>query len=303
MAKIYKLSNDTSGDYSHFIFYEGEGSGVTSFRDDTFLMSNSQVESKTYHLFMDKSDMGKLNFKTDFSLSEECLILSEKAFNVLEPFLTGAGKEIKAEHNSKRKKIVVFFPDSCKAPLDIVDFDWSDWKLIEGDKDGKCYDYFMFRNIFLNKNSLSIGRDLFILEKTNMSPIFVTDEFKRIVEKNELKGFSFEYVVFDSEQDQNWRFELIKSKLDCPQYGKIIRDAFNFYENKEMFDEIDYKKKSIEEYPFEMEYQNRLKEGTINMIRSIKDAYNEKPHRLMDYYCFLGAHNIKIKDKYSYLLI
>lgn len=128
----------------------------------------------------------------------------------------------------------------------------------------------LFRNIFLNKNYLSIGRDLFILEKTNMSPVFVTGEFKRIVEENDLKGFSFEYVVFDSEQDQNWRFELIKSKLDCPQYGKIIRDAFNFYENKEMFDEIDYKKKSIEEYPFEMEYQNRLKEGTINMIRSIK---------------------------------
>lgn len=108
-------------------------------------------------------------------------IFSEKAIQVLKEILEKTGQIIPIETESKRKKYYGFYPSKNVYDGSIINWEKSRWWQAEK---GKIID-----KLVLNNNS---PKDdfLFTLFDERMNA-FVTEKFKELVEKNDLKGFDF----------------------------------------------------------------------------------------------------------------
>lgn len=132
-----------------------------------------------------QSDTGKKNFKTDINIVSGLIILSDRALEVLKPIFEGKGQFVEIETGSKRKKFFGFYPNNCGYELDMVNLEKTDWSQAEK---GKLFYRFVFNNTYPKEEYL------FTLKEA-LSTIFVTDKFKELVEKNNLKGFDFSREV------------------------------------------------------------------------------------------------------------
>lgn len=132
---------------------------------------------------------GLKNFKKDIALKSGLMILSQKALEVFKPFIENKGQIIQIETDSKRKKFFGFYPNNCGYSLEIVNLKKTDW--IQAEK-GKMFYKFVFNNKYPKEDYL------FTLNEALIT-IFVTEKFKDLVEKNDLKGldFSKEVQIFD----------------------------------------------------------------------------------------------------------
>lgn len=188
--KIYELQTNLE-EYSHI--YQK----VTDINDlfiYKYYKSNwekiNSEEYKPISLGLNKSGEGKKNYKTDIGkINGKLLVLSEEAVKVLNPILQVTGQLLAVTSDSKRKKFIGFYPSKNVKPLTYVNLELSDW-------DEASYGKF-FRKIILNKLDFT-NEYLFVINEVNIG-IFVTEKFKELVEKNNLKGFDFSREVLVNE--------------------------------------------------------------------------------------------------------
>ena len=138
----------------------------------------------------DKSEEGKRNFQMDIGIIDGSLmILSEKAINVLKNIIEETGQIIPIETESKKKKFFGFYPNKNVYDSSIINFEKSDWKQAEKGK--------IIHKVVLNNN---YPKDdyLFTLFDVRTS-IYVTEKFKELVEKHDLKGFDFSKEILVSD--------------------------------------------------------------------------------------------------------
>ena len=129
-----------------------------------------------------KSESGKKNYQFDVCVDYCLLILSERAVEVLKPILASKGKFITLDTPSKRKKYIGFYPNNVYSN-DLADLSKSDWG--ENDK-GKLFFKVAFKNYPQDEY-------IFVVDGSALV-IYATEKFKKLVEKNELKGLYFEEV-------------------------------------------------------------------------------------------------------------
>ena len=188
MNKIYKLREDTEN-YAHFIEQQDNV-------DKTFFNKYWEwktIDLETYQpvkLKLYASDTGKKNFQTDIALiNGNLLILSEKSVNILKNILEQTGQIIPVETESKKKKFYGFYPNKNVYDSSIINFEKSDWRQAEKGK--------VIYKLILN-NKYPQNDHLFTLFDVRTS-IYVTDKFKELVEKNDLKGFDFSREILVSD--------------------------------------------------------------------------------------------------------
>lgn len=128
-----------------------------------------------------KSDLGKKNYQFDFSDSLlPFLIFSENAITILKDILIPRGKILDILTESKRKKYFGYYPTN-NYPQGILDLKKSNYK--------KYPNGLLIKKPVLVKDKIPDDY-LFTIEE-DISRIFVTDKFKKLVEENALVGFEF----------------------------------------------------------------------------------------------------------------
>lgn len=180
MSKVYELKQDTEN-YANFV--EIRKKLEDSFSYQYFNWKNIDLNNYKPLIFkLYASDTGKKNFKTDIScISGGLFIFSESAIKLFKDIFEETGQIIPIETESKRKKFYGFYPN--KKPYDgsIINFEKSIWRQAEKGK--------IISKLVLN-NNYPKEEYLFTLNDEPMNA-FVTEKFKELVEKNNLKGFDF----------------------------------------------------------------------------------------------------------------
>jgi hypothetical protein len=126
-------------------------------------------------------DNGKKNYQMDIARTNGLIIFSEKAIDILKDILEQTGQIVPIITESKRKKFFGFYANKNIYDDSIINFEKSDYAQYEKGK--------VFRKIILN-NQYPKNDYIFTLASYAMG-CFVTEKFKEIVEKNDLKGFEF----------------------------------------------------------------------------------------------------------------
>jgi hypothetical protein len=180
MNKVYKLKNDLEN-YAHFL-------EIRENVDNMFIDKYwrwKEIDLNTYEPVkyeLCSGDNGKKNYKMDIAKTSMGLIIfSEKAINALKNILEKTGQIVPIITESKRKKFFGFYPNKNIYDDSIINFDKSEWRQAEKGK--------IFQKIVLN-NQYPKNDYIFTLSSYAMG-CFVTEKFKEIVEKNDLKGFEF----------------------------------------------------------------------------------------------------------------
>ena len=179
MSKVYELQNDLEN-YAHFLeTYEDVNN---TFLDKYWKWKT--IDLKTYEPVQYEllgSDTGKKNYQFDISRTNGLIIFSEKAIEVLKEILEQNGQIVPIITPSKRKKFFGFYPNKNIYDDSIINLKKSDFAQYEKGK--------VFRRIVLN-NQYPKNDYIFTLASYAMG-CFVTEKFKEVVEKNDLKGFEF----------------------------------------------------------------------------------------------------------------
>jgi hypothetical protein len=182
MSNIYELKED-SKNYS--VFYE-----IYDNLDNVFIkkywgwqtIDLDDYQPVKFKLY--KSDEGKKNFQMDIGIESSLIILSERAVEVLKDILDKTGQIIPIETESIRKKFYGFYPNKNIYNSSVINLNKSKWKKVEKEK-------IMYKTIF---NSDALKNDpLFVLSDDPLK-VYVSEEFKEIVENNNLKGLDFSAV-------------------------------------------------------------------------------------------------------------
>lgn len=188
MNKVYQLKQDLEN-YANFL--EQWDNLENTFHNkywnwkDVNLDTYQPIKVKLY-----TSDTGKKNFKTDISrITGGLFIFSEKAIQVLKEILEQTGQVIPIETESKRKKFYGFYPNKNTYNDSIINLEKSVWREAEKGK--------IINRLVLN-NSYPKDDYLFTLFDEPMDA-FVTEKFKDLVEKNDLKGFDFSKEILISD--------------------------------------------------------------------------------------------------------
>ncbi len=180
MNKVYKLHADLEN-YSYFHEkYNNIGNKfIKKYWDWKHIDLNLYIPVE-YKLCAGNNN--KKNYKIDIStFSSGLIIFSENAINVLKDVLEQCGQIVPIITDSKRKKFFGFYPNKNIYDDSIINLEKSEWRQA---KKGK-----IFQKIVLNNN---YPKDdyIFVLSSYAMG-CFVTEKFKDLVEKNDLKGFEF----------------------------------------------------------------------------------------------------------------
>lgn len=132
-------------------------------------------------LELHSSDTGKKNYKFDFSgFLSPFLIFSENALSVLDFILTPRGQYLDIITSSKRKKYFGYYPTNVY-PKGILDLEKSVYS--------EYPNGLLIRKPVLIKDKIPDDY-LFTIEE-DISRIFVTEKFRKLVEEHNLIGFEF----------------------------------------------------------------------------------------------------------------
>jgi hypothetical protein len=180
MTKIYLLTGDYAENSS---FIENYPNGTESIIGRS--MEQHWLPFQDYNpiiLELHASNTGKKNYKFDFSgsLIPFC-IFSEKALDILKSILLPHGQLFDVITDSKRKKYFGYYPTN-KYPKGLLDLEKSNYK--------EYPNGLLIRKAVLKKNKLPKD-DIFCIEE-DFSRIYVTENFKNIVETSGLLGFCFD---------------------------------------------------------------------------------------------------------------
>ena len=180
MSKVYKLKCDLEN-YSYF--HEKYTDVHNMFIDKYWSWKHIDLniyEPVKYELYA--GDNGRKNYQMDIStFTNGLIIFSEKAIEVLKDILEKTGQIVPIVTESKRKKFFGFYPNKNVYDDSIINFEKSEYNQYEKGK--------VFHKIVLN-NNYPKNDYIFVLFDEPMI-VFVTEKFKELVEKNNLKGFEF----------------------------------------------------------------------------------------------------------------
>lgn len=177
--KLYFLQSDITN-YCSFIqdYPDGEESIIGRSRDQGWRrFGNDYIEIS---LELRSNNFGKKNYQFDFSGSlSPFFVFSELGVNHLFDILNPRGQFLDVRTASKRKKFIGYYPTNVL--YECVD------------KQKSIYtEYpkgFMFEKLVLVKNNIT-DEYLFSINE-NISGVFVTDKFRKLVEEIGLLGFDF----------------------------------------------------------------------------------------------------------------
>lgn len=175
------------------------------------------------------------------------VIFSEKAISILKPILERTGQILPIITPSKRKQFFGFVPSRALFSNNIINMVKSNWT--------KCELDILIREIILNQNAPT---DQFLFSFQDNPMIVVDENFKQIVEDNDLKGFDFNSPVQAIPEKHLERNEVIiqknseRFKLKMEYIKKYGEDAY-------FINHIPYKK-----------LNKRLKEQFDEQHRQIK---------------------------------
>ncbi|EEI47597.1 TPA: hypothetical protein ACSEXO_003548 [Proteus mirabilis] len=176
---VYYLKSDMVN-YCSFIqnYPDGEESIMGRSRDQGWRrFGNDYTEIS---LELRSNDFGKKNYQFDFSSAlSPFFVFSESGANHLFDILNPRGQFLGVRTASKRKKFIGYYPTNVLSEC--------------VDKEKSIYtEYpkgFMFEKLILVKNNIT-DEYLFSINE-NISGVFVTDKFRKLVEKIGLLGFDF----------------------------------------------------------------------------------------------------------------
>ena len=292
--KIYELKNNYD-DFSHFIEMRDY------FVNDTWEW-NSPVLNKIYRHEMGRSNKNLKNFKLDVSRKINYLILSDRAKPLFEEYRTF----FNIETDSKKKNFNGFFPNKCVIDSSFIDLRTSDYEVLE---DGNLH----LKNVFFLKNIENIDFELFVIEGQN-STIYITDKMKEKLERENLGGFSFNLIAYDSNKPDysEWKLNVIKDGIKEHKWSDVIRKVYNFNGSVDGFEKIVENKFLVEEQPFLELYEQYkdflyIQDSEYPLITKY-EALCAKNEKLLDkvnqlrlFFSFLREKDIFIKSKYSML--
>lgn len=180
MSKVYELKQDTES-YANFI--EQRDNFQDAFHYKYWGLKNIDLkEFKPIKLKLYASDTGKKNYQTDISyISSGLFVFSESAIKVFKDIFEEAGQILPVETESKRKKFFGFYFNKKPYGGSIINFEKSVWRQAEK---GKLISKLVLNNDYPKEEYLFTLWD-------HPSYCFVTEKFKELVEKNNLKGFDF----------------------------------------------------------------------------------------------------------------
>lgn len=180
MSKVYKLKSD-SENYSFFLEQSNhvDNKFIRKYWEWKHIDLNL-YEPVIYKLY--QGDNGKKNYQLDISsFGSGLIIFSDKAITFLKEVLESCGQIVPIITESKRKKFVGFYANKNIYNESIINLNKSEFNQCENNK--------VFRKIVLNhkypKNDF-----MFVLVQ-DPTIVFVTEKFKHLVEKHDLKGFDF----------------------------------------------------------------------------------------------------------------
>lgn len=179
MTKIYMLKSD-SENYSFFL-------EQSSHIDNKFIkkywgwkhINLESYEPVNYKLY--SGDNGRKNYHMDISsYGNGLIIFSEKSIEILREILESSGQMVPIITESKRKKFLGFYANKNIYDDSIINLNKSEFNQYENGK--------LFYKIVLNK--CPENNFIFVLA-SEPTKVFVTEEFKNLVEKYNLQGFDF----------------------------------------------------------------------------------------------------------------
>lgn len=207
--KFYKLTQDIEH-FSLFLeqpLYKGNYFSINCpFFNFIDISTYKPLEFELY-----RSDSGKLNYKMDIArFSSTIFIISDITINAFNGLFEKSGTILPIKTKSKRKKFFGFIPNKSFLSDDIINFHQSDWFY------GFSFRY--FHDIVLNQNA-PIDNMLFSFNYSKT--IIVNEEFKNIVEKNNLQGFNFSNEIPLIHEDLSQRDYIDQQKRKERELFKI----------------------------------------------------------------------------------
>jgi len=180
--KVYRLHADMER-FSIFL-WKDKGGGY----DKNFIIQMSHRDGRPFgssyipqEFILERSDTGKLNYKMDVStFTSPFIIFSEKAVDILKETLEKTGEILPIITQSTRKTFFGFHPTLRMKNC----VNWEESTYTEYPNGEK-----QLRKIVLFEKAIS-QKKLFMIEESP-STVFVNDDFKKLVEKEDLKGFDF----------------------------------------------------------------------------------------------------------------
>ncbi|WP_424409893.1 imm11 family protein [Pasteurella sp. PK-2025] len=135
------------------------------------------------------NDYGRKNFKFDFHIEGNIFILSKKLYERLSPILSDCGHCFKIITDSKKKEYIGYHLTKV---IDCLDLKSSEYKRYENGI--IIYKPVLCENKISEKYIFQIKEDLF--------RVFVTEEFKKILDDNKVLDFDFnENAIVDLAPD------------------------------------------------------------------------------------------------------
>ena len=183
MTRVYQLKSDFEN-YSTFL--EEYDNVDNRFINQYWEWKNVDLTIYTPISYkLTASDNNKKNYQMDISsFGSGLIIFSEKAINILKDILEQNGQILPIITPSKRKKFFGFYPNKNIYDDSIINLEKSEWRQAEKGK--------IFHKIVLN-NNYPHNDFIFTLKSYSMS-CFITEKFKELVEKHDLKGFDFSEI-------------------------------------------------------------------------------------------------------------
>jgi hypothetical protein len=179
MNKVYQLKSDLEN-YANFVekYTDVHNMFIDKYWEWKSIDLNNYepVKCELIH-----SGNNKKNYQFDVARINGLIIFSEKAIDVFKDILEKTGQIVPIITESKRKKFFGFFANKNIYDSSIINFKKSEYNQYEKGK--------VFHKIVLN-NTYPKNDYLFVLFDEPMI-VFVTEKFKNLVEKNDLKGFEF----------------------------------------------------------------------------------------------------------------
>ena len=182
MSKIYYLKSNVTDFCSFIQCMEGQRSIMGLAMGQKWAPFGDKYDEITLELRA--SDHGNKNYKFDFSSAlAPFFVISEKCLNLIGDVLNSRGEVLPVITSSKRKKFFGYYPTNVLSGC--FDKDKSEYK--EYPKG------LMIEKIVLSKER--IKEDYLFSIEEDISRVFVTDKFKRLVESHNLEGFDFSREV------------------------------------------------------------------------------------------------------------
>lgn len=149
----------------------------------SYMFEGTSVKDRKFALIVPSEYEDEVNkpFGDVFSVEVSSFILNEYAFNILNPYLKGHTQIFKIKNQDS-----LFYVINVTDVIDCLDYDKSEIKRFPSS--GRVMKVIKYSFIKSKLNNAII----FKLPEFVKTTCYVTEEFKKIVEENKIKGFKFE---------------------------------------------------------------------------------------------------------------